>query len=60
MDIIQSELDDFALLWNFHLLRKSRNDQLAHGRPIIMYTSPELYDTLDYVYPVWNPYVEAG
>ncbi|OWF42809.1 hypothetical protein KP79_PYT10902 [Mizuhopecten yessoensis] len=48
----QFELDDFAWLWNLHLLRKSRNDQLAHGGPILMYISPEQYDTQDYVYPV--------
>ncbi|OWF47264.1 hypothetical protein KP79_PYT26190 [Mizuhopecten yessoensis] len=56
----QSEYGDFALLSNLHLLRNSRNNLLAHGRPILMYTSPELYDTQDYVYPAGNQYAGAS
>ncbi|KAJ8317348.1 hypothetical protein KUTeg_005252 [Tegillarca granosa] len=59
MDILQAELDEFSLLWNIHTIRKSTNDQLCHGRPVTMYTTPTLYDTRDYSVPVERVLIEA-
>ncbi|KAJ8310790.1 hypothetical protein KUTeg_012655, partial [Tegillarca granosa] len=48
VDIIQVELDDFSLLWNTHYIRKTHNEQIAYGRPDLMYTVPAMFNTRDY------------
>jgi len=47
------------MLWNLHILRKSRNEQLAHGRPIVMYTLAEQNGTRDYLCHLENVYIDA-
>lgn len=46
---LQDELDATKESWNSHLIRPSKNVNVPHGRPDIMYTVPELYDTEDYL-----------
>lgn len=46
-------------MWNLHEVRKSRNDQLQFGRPISLYTLPELYETRDYRQLTNEIYVQA-
>lgn len=47
------------MLWNLHTIRKTTNDQLAHGRPFTMYTTPDNYDTHDYLCQVNELHIEA-
>lgn len=42
-------MDSVKETWNSHLIRPSRNELVPHGRPDVMYTIPELYDTGDYL-----------
>lgn len=36
-------------VWDTHLIRPSSNEHVPHGRPNVMYMTPELYDTQDYL-----------
>lgn len=56
---MQRELNEIKVLWNLHPIRKTNNDQLAHGRPLLMFTSPGEYETHDYLRPVSDQYVEG-
>ncbi|KAF4095133.1 hypothetical protein G5714_024211 [Onychostoma macrolepis] len=47
--LIKEDLDSTKDTWNSHLIRPSRNSLVPHGRPDVMYTLPELYDTEDYI-----------
>lgn len=44
---IQKELDSLAHTWNYHRLQRHHNMVEPCGKPIILYTSPELYNTED-------------
>ncbi|ROJ26374.1 hypothetical protein DPX16_12536 [Anabarilius grahami] len=46
---LNPDLDSTKDTWNSHLIRPSRNSLIPHGRPDVMYTLPELYDTEDYI-----------
>ncbi|XP_062865268.1 uncharacterized protein LOC134327123 [Trichomycterus rosablanca] len=45
MGIIQDELDETMKVWNSHVIRPSKNDNVPSGRPNVMYLMPELYST---------------
>ncbi|XP_077862696.1 uncharacterized protein LOC144344733 [Saccoglossus kowalevskii] len=45
MNLIQAELDEVARIWNSHRIRSSRNQTAPSGRPLMMYSVPELYET---------------
>ena len=47
----QDELDEVARIWNWHRIRPTKNQTSHHGRSAMMYCSPELYDTVGYLYP---------
>lgn len=49
---MQDELDATARVWDSHVIRPSKNDQVPSGRPNIMYLFPELYTTENYMSPV--------
>ncbi len=49
---IQEELDEVARVWNAHRIRPSANERVPSGRPLIMYTLPQVYNTRDYSQPV--------
>ncbi|XP_053389548.1 uncharacterized protein LOC128552527 [Mercenaria mercenaria] len=58
MEIIQNDLDEIKMLWNLHPIRRTKNDQLAYGRPVMMFTSPEEYGVYDYIRPVPCHYLQ--
>ena len=46
-NFFQDELDNVAEVWDFHLIRPSRNHRVPHGRPNIMYHLPHLQGTTE-------------
>ena len=44
----QRTLDDIKLVWNSHKLQTQRNQTGPTGRPMIMYTMPQMYNTRNY------------
>lgn len=42
--IFQEGLDDVVKLWNSHRIRPSKHTTAPHGRPMIMYFMPHLYN----------------
>ena len=50
--LLQKELDQVAHTWDCHRLQRHQNMAEPTGKPIIMYTSPQLYDTEDKVVAV--------
>ena len=48
MAIIQEELNKASKLWNLHRIRPSKNDSSPHGRPEMLYSLPEITNTIDY------------
>ncbi|KAJ8302239.1 hypothetical protein KUTeg_021226 [Tegillarca granosa] len=49
MALIQDELDDIAEIWNTHKIRPSRNQNWPSGRPDLMYFTPMLWGSEDYL-----------
>lgn len=39
-------------IWDGHRIRKSKEEHVVNGRPLMMYELPELYNTNDYLLPV--------
>ncbi|KAB0793315.1 hypothetical protein PPYR_12935 [Photinus pyralis] len=50
--IIQSEMNSVVLEWNSHNISSSKNSILPRGKPLIMYHSPEIYRSNDYLISV--------
>jgi len=55
----QKELEEVVSIWDCHLLQRHRNMIAPSGKPIIMYTAPELYNTTDRLIPVDHLEVEV-
>lgn len=49
MRIIQKELDSVAIEWNQHTLQVKRNSQVPRGKPDVMFFTPVLYNTDDFI-----------
>ncbi|PIK51443.1 hypothetical protein BSL78_11682 [Apostichopus japonicus] len=49
---VQDDIDHVAEQWNCHRIRPLRNNITVHGRPVVMYSCPELYGTRDYLHRV--------
>ncbi|KAJ8317084.1 hypothetical protein KUTeg_005652 [Tegillarca granosa] len=49
MALIQDELDDIAEIWNTHTIRPSTNKNVPSGRPDLMYFTPMLWGSEDYL-----------
>lgn len=49
VNLLQIDLDETAAVWDCHSIRSVRNQRAYHGRPYIMFTCPELYNTIDYL-----------
>jgi hypothetical protein len=49
---MQDDLKATVSVWNMHKIRKSSRQNGSAGRPRIMYNTPELFDTHDYIEPV--------
>ena len=47
--MIQDELDVTVETWDSHKIRPSRNDNVPHGRPNVMFMLPSLYGSDDYI-----------
>ncbi|KAG9267245.1 hypothetical protein AMEX_G18069, partial [Astyanax mexicanus] len=52
MGLIQDELDDTAEVWDSHIIRPSKNDNVPSGRPNAMYALPGLCRTTDFLTPI--------
>lgn len=39
-------------MWNNHRIRRSNDRDLQYGKPFLMYSLPELYQSKDYLNPV--------
>ena len=52
MDILQDELHRVAAEWNLHPIRRNRDNENPHGKPDVMYFTPELQNTYDYGFQV--------
>ncbi|XP_033101304.1 uncharacterized protein LOC117104552 [Anneissia japonica] len=46
---MQNDLDRVVSVWNCHNIRRSKNENVPDGRPVVMYTMPLLYETRDYL-----------
>lgn len=46
--MFQKELDNVACVWNTHRIRASRNTNSPHGRPDVLFSLPEAFNTRDY------------
>ncbi|KAF0712329.1 Uncharacterized protein FWK35_00021340, partial [Aphis craccivora] len=44
------ELNEMALKWNVHRIRKSRNSICCYGRPITMFEAPEEFNTTNFIH----------
>lgn len=52
MPLLSVELQDIVKLWNTHYIRKSRNENVPHGKPDIIYYLPEVFGGRDHLHPV--------
>ncbi|XP_033095917.1 uncharacterized protein LOC117100360 [Anneissia japonica] len=55
----KDELDEVTQIWDCHRIQHHHNMIEPAGKPIIMYTSPELYNTEDKLVPVDTLEVEV-
>ena len=51
-NILQDELHRVVAEWNLHPIRRNRNNENRHGKPDVMYFTPELSNTHDYGFQV--------
>ncbi|WAR24561.1 hypothetical protein MAR_038230 [Mya arenaria] len=59
MDVIQVMKNLMKFLWNCHRIRPVRNNISPSGRPVTMYTCPELYGAQDYLCAVPRANVDS-
>lgn len=52
MPVIREELHKFAMQWNLHKIRPSRNEESPSGRPDLLYHIPDLTGARDLMIPV--------
>ena len=48
----QDELDEVVTTWNSHKIRPRSSGDMASGRPVVMYSFPELHSAEDRLKPV--------
>lgn len=46
-------------VWNSHQIRPTKNQNCPHGRPVVMYSVPALYETQTYIQEVTQQKREA-
>lgn len=56
---LKEQLNEVIQIWNSHRIGPSRNQNVPSGRPLLMYSIPELYDQQDYLVPVCADDVEV-
>ncbi|XP_053302891.1 uncharacterized protein LOC128461802 [Pleuronectes platessa] len=59
LEIIERELQDVVHLWNTHRIRSSRNAVSPGGRPVMMYTIPQLFGAREYLKEVSQQKIQA-
>lgn len=42
-------LDDVAYQWQIHKIRPAKNQNSPNGKPVLMYTMPEMFGGSDYI-----------
>ncbi|XP_033731739.1 uncharacterized protein LOC117321431 [Pecten maximus] len=47
--LLQADLDEMAKTWNAHHIRPTKNQNCPHGRPLVMYSLPHMYNTTRYL-----------
>ena len=57
--IFQDDLDSMTDVWDSHIIRPSRNQNVPSGRPNVMFSVPELYGTENYMVPVEDDEIEV-
>ena len=58
-NIFQKDVDEAVTIWNIHRIRPTRNQNVPSGKPCILYTMPELYNTYDYAIQVEPAIIEV-
>lgn len=52
-------MKEVVSVWNAHTIRRYRNQQTPHGRPLLLYNAPEMHNTQDYKIPITEDEVEC-
>ena len=60
MPVIREELHKFAIQWNLHKIRPSRNAESPGGRPDLLYHVPDLTGARDLIIPVSHEDVDMA
>lgn len=60
MPVIREELHKFAIQWNLHKIRPSRNAESPSGRPDLLYHVPDLTGARDLMMPVSHEEVDIA
>ena len=50
--LLQSDLDQVVSVWKCHQIRPTKNQNMPHGKPAVLFTIPEVYATTAYMNPV--------
>lgn len=50
--LLQEDLNQVVTTWNNHRIRYAKNQRCPHGRPFVMYYSPEIYGTRSFLCPI--------
>ncbi|XP_033108676.1 uncharacterized protein LOC117110175 [Anneissia japonica] len=58
LNLIQDEFNTVLREWNAHCIAPSRNRDGPFGRPVVMYTSPELYGGQQFIVPLQRDEIE--
>lgn len=56
---LQRELQEVTHLWNCHRICASKNAVSPSGRPLMMYSLPQLFGTTDYLKTVFPEQIHA-
>ena len=48
-----------ASVWNCHRIRPTKNQNVPSGRPVVLYSMPEVYGQRDFLQPVDQAHIDA-
>ena len=60
MHVIREELRKFAMQWNLHNIRPSRNEDSPSGRPDLLYFLPDMIGARDLMTPISVEVIEIA
>jgi hypothetical protein len=49
VNYLQKNVDEAVLQWNTHRIRPTKNQNVPHGRPAVLYNMPNQFGTHDYL-----------